>query len=230
MCAISGGVGLVARPLLVFLGFPPLAVIATSPLAGVVGDVPTLAILLKKRKTRIGHAMLLVAPVVIGSIVASAAAVSILKESLDMVLGIVLLLGAVSLLILREFGIKEHEVPFTGLRHMIAMVGTAFIAFLGTITGGLGVLYGALYMMVYGKSYIGASALWRLATYLGNIGAIAVFLLSGAVDWLLWLAITPGMVIGSYFGTHFGLNKGEGWVRWLVILIAFVSGVKLLFF
>lgn len=226
--AISGGVGLVARPLFVFLGFSPLGVIATAPIAGLVGDIPVVTILARKKKVEIVHALLLAVPVFIGSLLASLAAVTILKDSIDAVLGAVLIAVALILFFSREFGLKERKTQFTTLRHAAAMAGTALIAALSTITGGYGVLYGMLYMLVYGKTYIGASALWRLAAYLGNLGAIFIFLLHGAVDWWLWIAITPGMLLGSYFGTHYGLRKGERWIRWIVIVVALGSGIKLL--
>jgi uncharacterized membrane protein YfcA len=57
-----------------------------------------------------------------------------------------------------------------------------------------------------------------------------VFIAGNAVDWGLCLACALGLALGSFFGTRYGLRKGEEWMRTLVLLVIFASALKLIFF
>ncbi|MBI2666842.1 sulfite exporter TauE/SafE family protein [Candidatus Woesearchaeota archaeon] len=48
--AISGGVGLVLRPLLIFIGFPAIAVVGSVRVASVIGEMPGIFLLHKNKK------------------------------------------------------------------------------------------------------------------------------------------------------------------------------------
>ncbi|MBS3142062.1 sulfite exporter TauE/SafE family protein [Candidatus Woesearchaeota archaeon] len=229
--AISGGVGLVMRPVLIFLGFPAAIVIGTSRVSSLVGDLPSLYLLNKKKRVDWKLVAYLMIPTSIGGVLAGFATLSLFKGWLDLFLGILLLIVAIILFLNKTFGMKEHKSPFSpAYRHIFAFFGTLIISFFGTLTGGLGPLYASLYMWVYGKSYISASALWRFASYIGTCLASIVFIVGGAVDWKLFFALSVGLMLGSYFGTQYGLKKGEEWIRYIVLLVVIGCAVKLIFF
>lgn len=95
--AISGGVGLVTRPILIFMGFPAQSVVASSRVAGTIGELPGLY-LLHKHKHVDWSALFLVIPMVIGSVLASIAVVTILKTNIDKILGVLLFAAGIFLL------------------------------------------------------------------------------------------------------------------------------------
>jgi uncharacterized protein len=228
--AISGGVGLVTRPALLFLGFPAQSVIAASRVAGVPADSLTLFILHKNKKVEWTVAYFLMIPSLIGAILAGLFVVAT-YESLDVVLGVMLLGCALIYIFNKSFGVKKanSKIPVF-LRHTVAFFGTILLSFFGTITGGLGPLYSTFYMWLYGKSYIEASGVWRAGAFIGNLGSVAVLLFSGILDWTLTACLAAGFVLGSYFGTHYHLKKGEEWVRGIVIIVTVAGAIKLLFF
>ena len=91
-------------------------------------------------------------------------------------------------------------------------------------------MFSSLYVVNYGKSYISASALGKATSYIGTGIASILFIVSGVVDWKLFAVVVPGFLLGSYFGTSFGLKKGEKWIKFLVLVVVFASAIKILFF
>jgi uncharacterized protein len=172
--------------------------------------------------------LFLIIPNLAGSGFAAFAVVSIFKGWLDVLLGILLLVAGILLLLNQKLGLKERAVKASAWRHTVAFLGTFALSFFSTITGGLGPLLTSLYVGVYGKSYIAASAMWRVAGYIGNLMAAIIFVTYGLIDWPLAIALGLGFMFGSYFGTTYGLRKGESWVRIVVLVVIFASAIKLL--
>ena len=228
--AISGGVGLVTRPILVLMGFPASAVISSSRVA-VVGEWPGLYLLHKHNKIDWSIVLFLVIPMTIGAVLATLAVLTVFKSSINRVLGVLLLLAGLFFLFKGRLGVSSQNNRFSKFKSsVIAFFGTLPIAFFGTITGGLGPLYSFFYIWVYGKNFIAASALWRTASNISALFSAIIFVISGVVDWQLCILLIVGFMIGGYFGTRYGLKKGEQWVRYIVLIITFAGGIKLLFF
>jgi uncharacterized membrane protein YfcA len=228
--AISGGVGLIVRPILVFLGVPVGTILGSVRVAAIPGELPGLILLHRHKRIDWKRSLLLTIPVLIGSALAAITVVAIVKTWLDLLLGILLLIAGMVLLVHRHIGMEEKRVRETRSRNIVAFLGTLVISFFNTIVGGLGPLYTALYVTIYGKSHITASAIWRTAGYLGSIIAAILFIASDLVDWRLAIALGAGFSLGSYFGTKYGLQKGESAVRIIVLVLVFAGACKLLFF
>lgn len=89
--AISGGVGLITRPILILLGFPAAPVIASSRVAGVFGDWPGLYLLHKKKYIDWRIVLFIAIPMTIGSILASIMVIGLAKGVLTKFLAYYLL-------------------------------------------------------------------------------------------------------------------------------------------
>lgn len=228
--AISGGVGLVTRPVLIFMGFPAGAVISSSRVAGVLGEWPGLYLLHKHKQVDWKIVFFLVMPMIIGSVLASIAVLTVLKTNLNLILGLLLLFAGFFFL-LKKTGMSKEGQRFSRMKtDIVSFFVTLPISFFGTITGGLGPLYSFFYIWLYGKSFISASALWRIAANISSIFSAIIFIVGGVVDWELCIALMCGLMFGSFFGTKFGLKKGEGWIRYIVLIVTFAGAIKLLFF
>ncbi|MFH0906347.1 MAG: sulfite exporter TauE/SafE family protein [archaeon] len=228
--AISGGLGLIIRPILLFLGIPAPVVIATSRVT-IIGDIPRLFILHKHKQIDWGVALFLVIPYAIGSILSVFIVVLLPLKILEFCLGILLLIMAIFYLVNKNIGLVEKKSPFTlGISKIISFLGTLFISIIGTVVGGLGPIYTSLYIWAYGKSYIKAASVSHVSSFLGGLVGAIFFILSGLVDWYIAISLIFGLVFGFYFGTTYGLKKGENYVRYLIVIVAIIAGIKLIFF
>jgi len=228
--AISGGVGLVLRPLLIFIGFPAIAVIGSVRVAAVIGELPGIFLLNKHKKIDWKLVLFLVIPMFLGSFIAGVAVLSILKGALEKIMGIVLLIVGIILIIHKKAGLEEHNFHISKIRNVFGFIGTIIISFFNTITGGMGPMFSSLYIANYGKTYINASALAKTTSYIGAGLASIVFIFGKAVDWQLFVALVLGFALGSRLGVHYGLKKGDRWIKILVLIVVFASAIKLIFF
>ena len=228
--AISGGVGLIFRPLLIFLGFPASIVVGSVRVASVFGEIPTIYLLHKNKKIDWKLVLFLTIPMFLGSLIAGFLVISVIEGFLEKVMGIMLLIVGITLLIKRNSGLKEQKFKLSKKSNFIGFFGTLIISFFNTITGGMGPVFSSFYIANYGKTYISASALGKATSYMGTGIASILFIVSGVIDWRLFAVVVPGFLLGSYFGTNYGLKKGEKWIKILVLFVIFVSAAKILLF
>lgn len=224
--AISGGVGLVLRPLLIALGIPAGIIVGTARVSGYVGELPSLYLLHRAGRIDWRASGWLIVPMCLGSAWAAWLALSLDDHWLRRCLGAGLLATGGWLVASPSRGVRPVAGP--RLAPVPAWLGTAIIAFVNTLVGGLGPIFAAFYMWAYGTTAIESSALWRVAWYLGTIPAAIAFIRAGTIDWLLCLVLSAGLALGGVCGTWYGLRRGETWVRWIVLALVFASAVKLL--
>jgi len=228
--AISGGLGLITRPILLFLGIPAPVVIATARTT-IIGDIPKLFVLHKHKKIDWAIALFLAIPYAIGSILAGLIVVFLPIKFLELGIGVLLLFISIFYLLNKNIGLVEKKAEFTiGIRRIIAFFGTLVVSVIGTIIGGLGPIYTSLYIWIYGKSYISAASVLHAASFLGGLVGAIFFIASGLVNWYIFITLLFGLLLGYYFGTIHGLKKGENYTRYLIIIISFIAGLKLIFF
>ncbi|MCE3398625.1 hypothetical protein LCC45_14845, partial [Staphylococcus aureus] len=59
-----------------------------------------------------------------------------------------------------------------------------------------------------------------------NIGGLLLFIMLGQVNFTYGFIMALSMIVGSYFGAHFALKKGVGYVKNLFILVTAVLILK----
>ncbi len=230
IAAISGGVGLMLRPLLLFLGISPLTVVATMRTT-ILAEFPGLFVLHKNKKINWKLAIFMAIPYSIGTIIMSFVVLSLPIDLVELFIGIFLILVGLSYFFIKDIGSVEKKSPFSSkISHVVSFVGTVFVSMIGTITGGMGPIYTSLYVWTYGKDFIKAAAVSKVATYIGGLTSAAIFIVSGYVDWVLYIPITLGLLGGSYFGAIYGIKKGAKWVKYVIILMSVLGGIKLIWF
>jgi uncharacterized protein len=227
--AISGGVGLILMPALILIGIPVQTVISSTKVASLAGIVPSLKILHDKGHVDWALVALTTIPALIGSVAAGYFVVSLASGVLSPIFGVLLIGVAIMLLLRNDVGIEARASTLAPWIVRIAgFFGTLVLSFFHTIVGGLGPLFISLYVGIFGTTYIKAAALARALALVGSVSASLIFVLSDVIDWRLTIVVAAAFFIGSIVGTHFSLERGERWVRAIVITLIFVGGVMLL--
>ncbi len=229
--AISGGVGLLLRPLLILIGFPAPIVIGTVRIADIPGEFPAIFLLHKKKIIDWKLVKIMIPPMFIGSLISGIFILSIPPKTLQLLIGVLLLFVEVVLLIQNRLRDKKHATSHpTKMRHAVGLICTAIVGFFNVIVGGLVPLLSSLYILNYKKKYIDASVVGKVTLYIGANLASFVFILGNIVNWELSVVLFVGFALGSIFGVRFGLKQGEGWIRALVLIVVFASAIKFIFF
>lgn len=82
--------------------------------------------------------------------------------------------------------------------------------------------------MISRLSIIEATARAKVLNFTSNIAALIFFLAAGLPVWKLGLVMAVGQFLGARIGARIVVNKGQKWIRPLVILMSLSMALKLL--
>ncbi|NQZ85495.1 MAG: sulfite exporter TauE/SafE family protein [Nanoarchaeales archaeon] len=228
-CAISGGKAFILRPLLIFLGVPIVAVISSAIISGTATRLVKIYSYKKLKKIDFKLVKIYFPISIIGSLIGGFLTINLNEEILKFILGISILTIGIFLLTNKKLGLKEEEILLKPKQKIIAYPFYLIKSILLVIVGGVGSIASFILIKFHGKTYITAAATNALI----NISSIFVsiyFIINTKINWELVITLIIFGTIGSYFGIHYGIKKGEVWVRNLTIIVILISGIKLIFF
>lgn len=229
MAAITGGLGILNIPALIFLGLPANSAIATNALATLGVIASSLPKYYKAKKVRVAVGLKLTPLAIIGGFIGAKVLVNTNVGVLETLVGILLLLLIPVILLNPNKGIKavregRNRVVFGYAIYFITMV---YAGFLGAGAGTF-----AMYALVYffGMTYLQAKSTISVPGIFLTLTTFFVFLGHGLINFKLGLPMTVGSYIGGAWGAQTALEKGDKWVRLVFVIVVILSGIKLLFF
>jgi uncharacterized protein len=227
---ISGGGALIIRPLLILLGVPPQMAIGSTRTANVGTRLIGLTQFHKYGKIDWKLALLLLVPATIGSFVGVQIVVNLDPVTLTKVMGYAILLSGVLLLFKKKIGtvVNEESGPSLGMR-LFGAILYGVTTIIATLTGGGGVINNYILIFIYKKSYITSAAVRSVAGFGGAVIGAVLFIYYDLINWHYVILIFLSGGLGSYFGVHYGIHRGEDWVRWIVLIVVFIFGLKMIF-
>lgn len=227
---VIGGAGIIAIPVLIFLGLSADSAIATNAMTGfgiISASLPQYA---KAGQVRWKTGIKLIPAALLGGLLGASELVRVDAGTLTVLVGVLLLLMIPVVLLNKDGGIRPVR---TGRNRRMAGYPVYFLtmAYGGFLGAGAAVF--ALYTLIYffGMTYIQAKATVSVSTFFLICAALSFFLIHGGlVNFRLGLPLTAGMFIGAGIGAKAALREGNAWVRAVFIVVAIASSIKLLFF
>lgn len=228
--AMSGGVGFLLRPAMIFLGVPPQITIGTARTSAIPGSIIAQYILHKKKKIDWKLVSLLAGPNLLGGLMGVFIIVSLDASTMKRIIGVALIIAGIIFILNKKSGLKKSK-PMLGKYHVVFSAPFLFITGgLLVIIGGVGPITRLLYIFGYGKTHIEAAALQKAINFWQTIVTTGFFIAFGLIDYAVMITLIIGSSLGNYVGTKFVLQKGEKYLRVLFIVVVFASAIKLLFF
>lgn len=80
---------------------------------------------------------------------------------------------------------------------------------------------------MYPLDLVRASGVARSMNFVSNIVALAVFVASGQVIWLLGLCMGASLMVGAYFGARTAIGGGARFIRPVFILVVLALTARL---
>ncbi len=227
---LSGGIGLVMRPLIMFLGVSPQITIGTSRVSAIPGSILAQRVLHESKKIDWKLVFWLAPMHVAGGLLGIFVITSLDNIILKKIIGCLLIFGGIILIVKKQVGLQKTK-PALGKLHLLVSWPIIFI--LGTlliIVGGVGPLGRLLFVFGYGKTHIEAAAMQKAINFWQTIITTFIFIGMLLVDWWLFIVLIISSTLGNYVGTKFVLKKGEKYLYYLLLTVIFVSAIKLIFF
>ena len=225
--AIAGGGGMLTVPALLLAGLDPVSAIATNKLQGAAGTLSSTFAFARKGMIEWRPALPLAGLAAAGS-VAGALSASLLSRPVLSAL-VPLLLIAIALYF--ALGVKMSDEDARA-RMTPLVFNAAVVPVIGFYDGIFGPGAGSFYMVglvsLLGFHVLRATAFTKLANAASNVGSLALFAATGAINWPIGLAMALGAVIGSQIGSRLALHFGGRLIRPLLVVVSCLMALKLL--
>ena len=224
--AVIGGGGLILIPMLMATTpFPPAAVLATNKIASVSGTGSAALTLVR----RVGvPRQVWVYALVAGLLAGVGATFAALIDATFMRPTIIVLLVAVGMFVAvnPQFGVTARGPTLTRGRLVLGAGLVAAVGFYDGIFGpGTGMFLIMGFTALFAQDFLRSAAMAKVINTATNIGALAVFITAGFVDWPLALALAVANIIGAQIGARTVLGGGAKLVRYalLALVVALAS-------
>lgn len=228
--SVVGGGALIIIPLFSFLGVPLPAAIATMRLSSVAQQFSALLAFYKERsiewKTALWAGIWCVPSAFLGASLTIHINIHLLSY---LIAGIMLLL----LIFMFKLDLKAVKRKKKLARHrwlILALAGIVLGIYGGFYGAGFATLFMLVFMLTGSKKLIDASADSSVAAFMMACAASLLFLHAHLFRWDLFIPVTLGGVIGSWYGVEWAAKFGMNWIKSLLVIVVIISVVKLVFF
>lgn len=228
IAANVGGAGLLLVPVLLFLGLPPQEAIGTRRVASL-GMLPTsLYRFGKDKKVNVHIGIGVAVTSIVGAYAGSKVLLLMPEELMQKAIGVFILTLLPLLFLKKDFGLHPRE--HTNVVPNIVGYALFFVVgFVASFFGGGGQIFGtAILISCFGMTFLEAAGTRKIASLSFAITSLAVYITADIIVWSYGLTLLAGGAGGGYVGAHYGIKKGEKWVRRLFLVIVATSAMQIL--
>ena len=225
--SIAGGGGLIALPVLLSTGMPPLMALGTNKLQGSFGTLAASVYFIRKRLVNLRQMRLMILMTFVG-----ATAGTLLVQQIDASVLALIMPGLLVLMALYFMFSKKVQDGDTDRRLgplAFALSCTTVVGFYDGFFGpGTGSFFVIAFVALAGYSLPKATANTKILNFTSNIASLIFFAVGGQVVWMVGLLMACGQIIGGFLGARVVVNKGTGWIRPLIVVMTLGMSAKLI--
>jgi len=226
--AVAGGGGMITVPVLLSLGFSPVAALATNKMASVTGTLIAATTYWRKGFVSLKRLLPAIAATFVGSALGAVVVQNISTDALQVAVPVAL----IAIALYFSFAPKLDDTNRAErLRFALFLPLFGFgIGFYDGIFGpGAGSFFTVAFVTLFGLGLTRASAHTKVLNAVSNLAALMMFIVAGEVIWVAALAMMVGQVAGGYLGALTGIRFGAKVIRPLVVVVSVVMALRLLF-
>lgn len=225
---VGGGGSLVSVPILTFLGLPITEANATSRLAILAQNISAVGgFYSKKTQLPLSYSLWLAAVSLVGGLIGARFATLITDQLFQLIFAGVMIL-AVLLLVFDPFKSRKQE---ENLDLKSRIIGISLFFFIGIYGGfiqaGIGFLVIAVLSNVNHFDLIKVNYIKVFVAIVYTGISLLVFALEGKVNWQVGGVLAIGHAFGGWFASRWSVEKGEVWVRRIMIISIIAMALKL---
>ena len=227
--AVVGGGGLLQLPALLLVPqLAPVQALATNKLGSIFGTGTASITYYRRVKPDLRTALPMAGLALAGSF-GGAAVATVLPTSLFKPIIVVALAGVATFVALRPKLGAATTLRFHGAKHLsvACLLGLGIGFYDGMLGPGTGAFLVIALVSVVGYDFIAASAKAKIVNFATNLGALLLFVPTGAVVWGLGLCLALANMAGGYLGSRTAIARGTGFVRIIFLAVSGALIVKL---
>jgi uncharacterized membrane protein YfcA len=227
---LAGGGSLLSLPVLIFLGLPPNVANATNRVAIVLQNIFAVQGFKSKGVSVYPFNLWLGISAFCGAIVGAFLAVDIDEEVFNRILAVVIVAVVVYMGINPLKNINKPE--NMGKKATITSIIIFFFVGIygGFIQAGVGYLMIMALTLVNGFSLVKTNSIKVFVALTYTLVALGIFIYYGIVNWEFGIPLAIGNATGGWLASRWSVNKGDNWIRYIVMVTASAFAIKLFFF
>ena len=225
--SIAGGGGLITVPALLLTGITPIEALATNKLQGSFGSGTAALTYARAGHVRPSEQL----PMALVSALAAAAGAMmahlIPADLLRIIMPVVLI--AVAAFFAFRKGLSDQDRVQRMKPAVFALtVVPAIAAYDGFFGPGTGSFFMMGFVLLAGYGVLKATAHTKLLNFASNLGALAVFIPSGAIWWGVGLSMAVAQTAGAMLGARLAMRIGSRLIRPLLVFTSAAMALRLI--
>lgn len=227
--AIAGGGGLIALPMLMSVGVPPVAALATNKMQSVIGTGMAALTYWRKGFINLKSLVPAIAATFAGSLIGALVIKNADTSLLEKVVPIALIVIALYFTFAPQ--LNDSEAPARlSFAKFVPLLGFCVGFYDGVFGPGTGSFFTIGFVMLFGLGLTRASGHTKMLNFTSNAAALALFIPAGDVLWPAAIAMALGQGVGGYVGALTGIRFGARVIRPLVVVVCIILALRLLLF
>ena len=227
---LAGGGSLLSLPVLIFLGIPPATANGTNRIAIIIQNIFAVKGFQSRGVHTFPFSIYLAIPATLGAIVGALMGVKIEGELFNKILGVIMVVIVGYML----FKPKDTAIQFVERTHGKPLWISVIVFFLIGVYGGL-IHVGVGFMILVSLSSINRISLVKgnaikvFVALVYSLVALAIFAYHDRVNWIYGLILSLGNASGAWFASRWSVNKGDGFIKKILLIMVLVLAVNLWF-
>ncbi len=221
--AVAGGGSMLTVPLLVLAGVPGNAANGSNRVGILTGNLASAAEFRRSGVEGLKHALPVVGPALLGGLIGSLGISRLTDDTFETVFG--LLMIPLILLTINKPAPRTDGETWSPAVTTVVFLGVGIYG--GAIQAGVGLVMLAALSRA-GFDLVTANSIKVLVNIAVTLVALPVFLSQGNVRWGPALLLAVGLTMGGWIGARLSIQRGEEWIRRVMIAAAIALALNLL--
>jgi len=228
---LAGSGSFISLPILMFMGLPAPVANGTNRIGILLQNVVSSQSFYKSKMLPVRFALKLAIPSILGAIVGAQIAVTIDQKTMEVSIGIIMLLMLFFILYKPSKWLKPHtEKSSAHIAPWHYLVFFVIGIYGGFIQAGVGIFLLSALVLASEMDLVRANAIKVFINLIFTPFALIVFILKNQVDYLAGFILAAGNMLGAFIAVKSAMKKGVPYIRWILIVVILASAVKLLLF
>ncbi|HNP94122.1 MAG TPA: sulfite exporter TauE/SafE family protein [Cyclobacteriaceae bacterium] len=229
---VAGGGSLISMPVLIFLGLPGTIANGTNRVAILTQNIFAVGGFHSKGvKLPIPYVYYLSIVSLAGGLIGAWLATDIPDGLFNRILAVVMIVVVISIVANRSTAKKSGGERLSKREQTI---GTVMFFFLGIYGGflqaGIGFLVIALLSHVNNFDLVKINYIKVFAALLYTGAAVAIFAIQDKIVWSIGITLAIGQGVGAWYASRWSVDKGEKWIKRILVVSVVAMAIKLWFF
>jgi len=224
----AGGGSFITLPVLIFTGLPVAVANGTNRIALAAANIIAVRNFKKSGYFDWKLAIFLAVPATIGAVAGSFISINLPDKLYNTLLAIVIIIVILFVIINPSRFIKAPPALSKSRKAAGFFIFLALGLYGGVIQAGIGFLLITSLFFLTGYSLMKINSLKVLIVLIYMAFSLAVFIISGNVNWIYALVLSAGNGTGAFLGIRFAIKHGDKWIRIIMIVASLLMALKLL--